>query len=85
MEEFEGGGMDGVATEVAEEVGVFFEDGDLNAGAREEEAEHDAGRASADDAGGGGEGLVLRGGRGAAHGMRVAERLGGGQLAVWGH
>ncbi len=28
VEEFEGGRMDGVAAEVAEEVFVFFEDGD---------------------------------------------------------
>ena len=55
--------MDGVAAEVAEEVFVFFEHGDVDAGAGEEEAEHDAGRASADDAGGGGEGVLLRGGR----------------------
>jgi hypothetical protein len=51
--------MDGVAAEVAEEVGVFFEDGHLNAGAGEKEAEHDAGGAAADDASGGGEGLGL--------------------------
>jgi hypothetical protein len=45
--------MDGVAAEVAEEVFVFFEDGDGDALTREKEAEHDAGRASADDAAGG--------------------------------
>jgi hypothetical protein len=38
VEEFEGGGMDGVAAEVAKEVGVLFEDGDRDAGAGEEEA-----------------------------------------------
>ena len=53
MEELEGGGVDGVAAEVAEEVGVLFEDGDVDAGAGEEEAEHDAGGAAADDAAGG--------------------------------
>ena len=53
VEELERGGMDGVAAEVAEEVLVFFEDGDIDAGAGEEEAEHDACGASADDAAGG--------------------------------
>ena len=71
VEELEGGGVDGVAAEVAEEVFVLFEDGDGDAGAGEEEAEHDAGGASADDADGGG--VRLRGGRGAHGGMRVAE------------
>jgi len=52
VEELQGGGVDGVAAEVAEEVGVFFEDGDGDARAGEEEAEHDAGGASADDADG---------------------------------
>jgi hypothetical protein len=56
VEELEGGGVDGVAAEVAEEVGVLLEDGDFNAGAGEQEAEHDSGRASADDAAGGVEG-----------------------------
>ena len=32
VEEFERGGVDGVAAEVAEEVLVFFEDGDGDAG-----------------------------------------------------
>jgi hypothetical protein len=43
---------------------VFFEDGDVDAGAGEEIAEHDAGRASADDATGcvGGWRWVLSGG-----------------------
>jgi hypothetical protein len=52
VHDVEGGGMDGVAAEVAKEVFVFFEDGDVDALAGEEEAEHDAGRASADDAAG---------------------------------
>ena len=53
VEELEGGGMDGVAAEVAEEVGVLFEDGDGDAGAGEQVAEHHACRTSADDAAGG--------------------------------
>ena len=65
VEELEGGGMDGVAAEVAEEVCVLFEDGDVDALAGEEEAEHDAGGASADDAAGGG---VWRGVDGGGHG-----------------
>ena len=54
--------MDGVAAEVAEEVGVFFEDDDVDAGAGEEEAEHHAGGAAADDAAGGVGFLGLGGG-----------------------
>ncbi len=55
VEEIERGGVDGVAAEVAEEVFVFFEDCNLDAGAGEEEAQHDARGSSADDAAGGGE------------------------------
>lgn len=55
MKEIERGGVDGVAAEVAEEVFVFLEDCDLDAGAGEEEAQHDARWASADDATGSGE------------------------------
>jgi hypothetical protein len=43
VEELESGGVDGVAAEVAEEVGMLFEDGDGDAGAGEEVAEQDAG------------------------------------------
>ena len=50
VEKLEGGGMDGVAAEVAEEVFVFFEDSDGDALAGEKKAEHDACGASADDA-----------------------------------
>lgn len=66
VEELERGGMDGVAAEVAEEVLVFFEDGDIDAGASEEEAEHDSGGATADDAAGGFWGRADRGCHGAA-------------------
>ena len=45
--------MDGVAAKVAEEVRVFFEEGDGDALARQKETEHDACGASADDAAGG--------------------------------
>ena len=55
VHDVEGGGMDGVAAEVAEEVFVFFKDGDIDALAGEQEAEHDAGGASAYDAAGSGE------------------------------
>ena len=50
VHEFEGGGMNGVATEVAEEVLVLFEDGDIVAIASEEVAKHHAGRATTYDA-----------------------------------
>ena len=38
VQQFKGGGMDGVAAEVAEEVIVLFEDGDCDPAASEEEA-----------------------------------------------
>ncbi len=53
----EGGGVDGVAAEVAVEVAVLFADDDVDALAGEEEGEDDAGGASADDADGGLEGF----------------------------
>lgn len=52
IEELESGGMDRVATEVTKEVLVLFKDGDFDSGAGEEETEHDACGASADDAAG---------------------------------
>jgi hypothetical protein len=50
MHELEGGGVDGVAAEIAQEVFVFFEDDDVDAGAGEEQAEHYASGAAAGDA-----------------------------------
>jgi len=50
VHELKGGRVNGVATEIAEEVGVFFEDEDFDAGAGEEEAEHHAGGAASCDA-----------------------------------
>ena len=41
--------MDGVAAEVSEEVGVLFEDGDADAGTRQEQSQHHAGRSAARD------------------------------------
>ena len=53
VDELEGGGVDGVATEVAEEVGVFFEDEGFDAGAGEEEGQdHACGAAAGDECGG---------------------------------
>jgi hypothetical protein len=53
VDELKSGGVDGVAAEVAEEVGVFFEDEDFDTGASEEEGEdHAGGAASGDEAGG---------------------------------
>jgi hypothetical protein len=46
----EGRGMDGVAAKVAQEVGVLLEHHHVHAGACEQEAEHHAGRATANDA-----------------------------------
>ena len=42
-------GMDGVAAEIAEEVGVLFEDADLAAGAGEQQAGHHSRGPAADD------------------------------------
>ena len=43
-------GVDRVAAEVAQEVGVLLEDQDVDAGPRQQEAEHHPGRPAADDA-----------------------------------
>lgn len=50
VENLKGGGVDGIAAEIAEEVFMLFKNGDLDACAREQIAEHDSGRAAADDA-----------------------------------
>lgn len=42
--------MNSVAAEIAEEIGVFFENADVNAGAGEQEAEHHAGRPASNNA-----------------------------------
>ena len=39
--------MDGVAAEVAEEIGVLLEDEDANAGTRQEQSQHHAGGTAA--------------------------------------
>jgi hypothetical protein len=53
--------MDRVAAKIAEEVGVFFQHRDIDAGAREQEAEHHAGRTAAgDDAAGRGHEVQMR-------------------------
>ena len=49
MQELQCGGVDGVAAEVAEEVLVLFEDGDVDAGTGEEKAEHHARGTTAND------------------------------------
>jgi hypothetical protein len=41
--------VDGVATEIAEEVGMFFEHEDLAAGAGEQQASHHSGGPATDD------------------------------------
>src|ERR1700675_4680959 len=50
VHQLEGGRVNGVAAEIAEEVGVFFEDEDFDASAGEKEAEHYAGGAASCDA-----------------------------------
>ena len=48
VEELERGGVDGVSTEVAEEIFVLFEHGDIDPGTGKKKAKHDSGRAAAD-------------------------------------
>src|SRR5437773_2319184 len=50
VHDLEGGGMDRVAAEVAQEVGVLLQHDHVDAGARQEQAEHHPGRAAAGDA-----------------------------------
>jgi hypothetical protein len=50
MHYFESRGMNGVAAKVAQEIAVLLQHHDINAGARQQETEHHAGRAAADDA-----------------------------------
>ncbi len=53
IQDLQGGGVHGIAAEIAKEVTVLFEYSDLNAGAGEQKAEHNASRTTADDAAGG--------------------------------
>ena len=50
VDQLERRGMDGVAAEIAEEVGVLLEHDHVDAGARQQEAQHHAGGSAADDA-----------------------------------
>jgi hypothetical protein len=49
MHQLERGWMNRVAAEIAQEVGVFFQDNHLHACARKKEAKHHSGRAAAND------------------------------------
>ena len=53
VHQFQRRGMDGVAAEIAQEIGVLFQHRDGDAGARQQEAEHHPGRSAAGDAAGG--------------------------------
>src|SRR5205807_3952287 len=50
VHDLQSGGVQGVATEVAEEVAVFFEHGDLHSSTGQQEAEHHARRTATSDA-----------------------------------
>ena len=50
VHQFERRGMDGIAAKIAKEVGVLFQHDDIDAGAREQKAEHHPGRSAAGDA-----------------------------------
>lgn len=62
VHDVKGGGMDGIAAEVSEEILMFFKDGDGDALTGKKEAKHDACGAAADDAAGGWGGLDRVGG-----------------------
>jgi hypothetical protein len=47
VHELEGGRVHSVAAKVTQKIGVFFQHHDLNAGARQKEAEHHSGRTAA--------------------------------------
>ena len=72
--ELEGGGVDGVATKIAQEVGMLLQHHHVDAGAREQEAEHEPARPSADNAAPGGQ-LSLCLDRAAARGHTLVWRL----------
>ena len=50
VHDFEGGGMNGVAAEVAEEIGVLLEHHDVNRHPRKKKAQHHARWSASDDA-----------------------------------
>jgi hypothetical protein len=49
IQDFQRGGMDGVAAKIAEEIAVLFEDDDRDAGTGQEPAQHHAGGTAARD------------------------------------
>ena len=53
--------MHGVAAEVAEKIRMFFQHHDIDTGARQQKAEHHAGRAAAGDAACGGDRRIRHG------------------------
>ena len=55
VHEFERGRMNGVAAEIAEEIGVLLQHDDIHPGARQEKAEHHSGRSAPGDAAFGGD------------------------------
>ena len=55
VNQFQRRGMHGVAAEVAEKISVFFQHHDVDAGPRQQKAEHHAGRPAAGDATGRGD------------------------------
>ena len=55
VHQFERRGMHRVAAEVAEKIRMFFQHHDIDTGARQQKAEHHAGRTAADDATGRGD------------------------------
>ena len=61
VHQFEGRRMDRVAAEIAQEIAVLLQHDDIDAGARQQEAEHHPGRPAAGDA-------ALRGERLCGHG-----------------
>ncbi len=56
VHQFERRGMNGVAAKVAEEIRVLFQNDNVDAGARQQKSQHDAGRPAAGNAAGGRDG-----------------------------
>jgi hypothetical protein len=66
MKQFKGGWMNGVATEIAQEIGMLLENADVDTFARQEKPKHHAGRTTADDAAAG-----VQAHRSEAHGLGI--------------
>src|SRR5258705_5726808 len=83
VHDLEGGGVDCVAAKVAQEVGVLFENNNVDAGAREKKSQHHPGGSTASDAATRGDLIGHSGGMGRLRG-NVFPRLAWASLATVG-